>query len=296
MKNWSVVSLIAANSVPFFGILFSHWSLFSVIFFYWIETIVVAIYAFLKMAKAEKIEQESGRALYKKSDYILSSFAKYSFALGLYGVFIFAIYGHSDITVSNLIIGLTSLFISHGVSYFENFIGKKEYQKVSPAMLSFQPVSRMCVMQLTIVSTGFIYQIINSPAFLVLILIIAKTFMDLYFHNREHEKFLEEKEISKIDTLESEKIITQNYGDLRSLNTLEPTKKPAKEELREMRKKVTSVQANLMAKLATKDMFDIAMNDPIIAKIKLKQKMDSLMNEGSKENSESEQKNNNEIP
>lgn len=52
LAHSSVYALIFANTVPLIGVLFFEWSLFAIIFLYWMENIVIGFFNLLRMHKA----------------------------------------------------------------------------------------------------------------------------------------------------------------------------------------------------------------------------------------------------
>jgi hypothetical protein len=49
----TVLFLIAVNLIPLFGVLFFGWSLFSIMFLYWIENGIIGFFNILKSALGE---------------------------------------------------------------------------------------------------------------------------------------------------------------------------------------------------------------------------------------------------
>ena len=49
----TVLFLIAVNLIPLFGVLFFGWSLFSIMFLYWIENGIIGFFNILKIALGE---------------------------------------------------------------------------------------------------------------------------------------------------------------------------------------------------------------------------------------------------
>ena len=199
MKNSSITALIIVNTIPIFGVIFFEWSLFALMFFYWLENVVIGFYNILKMNKAkgtDPIEKgirivSFGKVSYNNNKSAFISFFLFHYGLFMlvHGIFIFALFGPPNIPVFNLLIGVISLFISHGFSYFENFIGKEEYKRVSPANLFGQPYNRLIVMHITIIFGGAMFKIFGLPVLSILLLVILKTIIDVYSHKLEHKKF-----------------------------------------------------------------------------------------------------------
>ena len=199
MKNSSITALIIVNTIPIFGLIFFGWSLFALMFFYWLENIVIGFYNILKINKAEgTVPLEKGiriggfgKASYSnnKSTFISFFLFHYGLFMTVHGFFVFGLFGPPDIPVFSLLIGVISLFISHGFSYFKNFIGKEEYKRVSPANLFGQPYNRLIVMHITIIFGGAVFQIFGLPFLSILVLVMVKTIIDAYSHKLEHKKF-----------------------------------------------------------------------------------------------------------
>ena len=81
------------------------------------------------------------------------------------------------------VIGLT---ISHGISFWENYILGQEYKTSSLKRLMHQPYQRIIVMHIAIIAGGIFVMKLNSPLPLLIILILLKIFFDLYLHKKSH--------------------------------------------------------------------------------------------------------------
>jgi hypothetical protein len=199
MKNklsWdlSVISLIIFNLVPLFGIIFFDWSLFSVIFLYWSENLVIGFYNVLKMLKAQRVD--IGNKVFEqkennKKSYLVSFFIfHYSMFTLVQGLFVLAIFYEQGVSISGILIAIISLFVSHGISYFENFLKKEEYKTVSPGDLFGQPYNRVFIVHMVVLFGGFVISRFSDLSiFPILLLVILKTVTDLKLHQLEHKKF-----------------------------------------------------------------------------------------------------------
>jgi hypothetical protein len=81
------------------------------------------------------------------------------------------------------VIGLT---ISHGISFWENYILGQEYKTSSLKRLMQQPYQRIIIMHIAIIASGIFVMKLNSPLPLLIILILLKIFFDLYLHRKSH--------------------------------------------------------------------------------------------------------------
>jgi hypothetical protein len=89
---------------------------------------------------------------------------------------------------SNVALAAVALFLSHGASFFLNYIGKREYLTTSPARQMFAPYGRVVVLHVTIIFGAFLIAFLGAPIGALLVLVIAKTAFDLGLHLREHHE------------------------------------------------------------------------------------------------------------
>ncbi|MDP2684019.1 MAG: DUF6498-containing protein [bacterium] len=188
--------LVASNLIPLFGVLFLNWSLFSILFVYWLENIVVGVYALLRMWRAELtpkvpivITKSSGKTeVYKTSVYISFFLLHYGIFTLVHGVFVYNMFSPSFVSLKWVFVAFISLMISHGISHFKNFIGNKEYLYTSPDKQMMAPYKRVVVMHLTIIAGGFFITTLDEPVGALIILILLKIIVDLLSHLVEHKK------------------------------------------------------------------------------------------------------------
>jgi len=193
MKKYSVFLIIIANIVPILGVLFLDWTLFSIMFFYWLESAIVGIFNIPKILKAKISGTEesidSDQSTKKGRLFIIGFFIfHYGMFMFVHGLFIFDLFGPPNLTLNTILLGITALAISHGLSFKFNFLDHKEYEKVTIKQQMFAPYKRIVIMHITIFICGLILAIINAPVFALIILILLKIAIDITAHLREHSK------------------------------------------------------------------------------------------------------------
>ena len=81
-----------------------------------------------------------------------------------------------------------ALFISHGLSFFFDYVRGGEYRTTSIAVQMFQPYGRVVVMHVTILLGAFLTLALGSPLGLLIVLVVLKTALDLALHARRHRQ------------------------------------------------------------------------------------------------------------
>jgi hypothetical protein len=213
LTNISLLALVAANAVPLVGVLFLQWDAFAIVALYWAENVAVGFYNVLRIAFA-KVQHpiEHLPKLFMIPFFIIH----YGAFTAVHGFFILAIFKNTDGAPSagrswpcflvfvqmflNVIrsillsippavrLAVLSLFISHGVSFVYNYLIRGEYAYAKPGNLMGQPYSRVVVMHISILAGAFLLMMFGSPIGLLVVLIVAKTILDVKLHLREHRK------------------------------------------------------------------------------------------------------------
>lgn len=184
----SVISLLAANLVPLLGVTAFGWDLGTVMVLYWSESAVIGFFNVLKMIRVGGI---GGTPL------VLFFLAHYGgFMLGHFA-FTYALFVDPGLKAPfgavladlfhSLWPALLALFISHGISYRVNFVGRREFVGRTPNQQMGQPYARIMVMHIAIIAGGAAMQGGHRLAPLF-ILIGLKTAIDLWSHWWERKR------------------------------------------------------------------------------------------------------------
>ena len=186
-----------ANLVPLVGVLFYDWSLFTIIFCFWLESAVVGFYNIFKMVIVANI-----RNILMVPLFVVHYSAFMAGHLG----FIFALFSPDeemssyggrfsgflpsvDLLTSHIIDvwpAFLVLFVSHGISFFYNFIGKKEFLRSTPEKQQNAPYGRIILMHFTIILGGGLIITLGAPVPALVLLIVLKIVSDVHAHLKEH--------------------------------------------------------------------------------------------------------------
>jgi hypothetical protein len=208
--------LVVANLVPLAGVLWWGWDVLTVLALYWVENGIVGAYNLLKILRAEGSGaglanwRVNGRPIEALTRVPLAAFflVHYGFFWIGHGLFVLVFLplmtGLGSVNVDGTFpfpdwfggrigpdwelvgIGAIGLALSHGASFWFNFLGRGEYRSVSPGQMMIAPYSRLVVLHLTIIVGAMVSSWVGSPVGALLVLVGLKTALDLFFHLREH--------------------------------------------------------------------------------------------------------------
>ena len=204
----SVIALLLANLTPVLGLLLFHWDLFSIMFLFWSENVIIGVLNALKMLLANP---KSPLSWAGKLFYIPFFCVHYGGFTLIHGFFVIALFGHGikihaslesagvpfqlvrelwRIALENsLLWGIFSLAASRTFSFYRNYLANGEYENAQVDNLMAQPYGRVMVMHLTLLGGGALLLALNSPLAGLLMLVLLKTLLDLRGHFAERVKF-----------------------------------------------------------------------------------------------------------
>lgn len=110
----------------------------------------------------------------------------------VHGIFVFALpefaggAAFGEVLWGSVALAAAALVVSHGASFFLNYLGRGEYLRTSPARAMGAPYGRVVVLHLTIIFGAFVVAFLGSPIGALLVLVGLKTAFDLGLHLREH--------------------------------------------------------------------------------------------------------------
>lgn len=187
----SVPILVVANLFPLFGVLRLGWNASDILLLYWGENAIIGIWNLLKMSTAKGAGPAGPKLLF-----LLFFAVHYGFFMAVHYFFLvsflskgFGPPGFSLDLLRGVGPGLLVLFLSHGISFLANYIGRGEYLGASTARLVFQPYGRIVVMHLTIIFGAGLMMLTGQSIVLLVTLILFKTAVDGLSHLKERKKF-----------------------------------------------------------------------------------------------------------
>ncbi|MGI9289953.1 MAG: DUF6498-containing protein [Gammaproteobacteria bacterium] len=217
----ALYALIVVNLIPIYGVVHWNWSVFEIVFLYWCENLIVGFITALKIITSNPDYNQGfaisvpgkgtqriplpdnlpANALAMMKLFIVPFFIFHygMFCMG-HGVFVIGMFGDEQfgsgiygntlgLLSGPLLIFVSALFVSHMISFFGNFIGNGENRRTNPMELMMSPYQRIVVLHLTIIFGAGATMMLGTPFWLLAVLVVLKTFMDVRSHLNERKRF-----------------------------------------------------------------------------------------------------------
>ena len=191
-KNFGLYLIIAANFVPFYGLLVWGWTIFSVFFLYWAENAIIGVYVLIMIGA---IGARQGVL-----PFVGSIFAMFFFVIH-YGMFCMAHLAiltelfrpkidHSSFQPADIVplllspeiqgfyFAIAGLVVAQALECFYAY-ATKYYKFKKPEEVMFVPYGRIVVLHIAILVGGLIAQQLGSPVWALAVLIVLKTLYDI---------------------------------------------------------------------------------------------------------------------
>ena len=195
----SLVALVIANALPLVGVLFLGWTVFPLVLLYWLENLVVGGFNVAKLLLAQPWQPAYWLGKAFLVPFFLVHFGGFTY---IHGVLVVAFFGPKTaqpfdlltavpaaIRANQLGWGVLSLVLSHGFSFYWNYLRSGEYQRASLNALMAQPYGRVMVLHMTVLFGGWVVMLLESPLFALVVLVVLKTAADWRGHRAERRKF-----------------------------------------------------------------------------------------------------------
>jgi hypothetical protein len=213
-----LAALVAANLVPLAGALWLGWNVAAIVQLYWMENLIIGVYAALKFAFYRAGEPLRNRA---EQLFTLPFFClHYGAFCAIHGFFLQVLLNvgddreaviRSSMTTStwpfDLITGrllasvaarawnsapsgtslaIALLIASHGVSFFYNYLRRGENATVTSKQLMIGAYNRIFILHAAILIGGLGALMAGSSLLVLVVLVALKTGLDTWSHVRSH--------------------------------------------------------------------------------------------------------------
>jgi hypothetical protein len=209
-------ALVVANLIVAFVAVSQRWGYYSIIMVYWWEAVIIGFYNLGRMfvvclfgdplGKRVGIESVLARLVLAivLGGFFIVKFGGFAIGLGLMVMAapavlaqgdnsndIVAIADGLDAVGAAVMTAVAMLFLSHGVSFLMNFLGRREFKRSNVLLLLFRPYARMVLMLIVLLlgfaAAAFVPALGRTTAFAVAI-VLLKLLVDLASHKFDHRR------------------------------------------------------------------------------------------------------------
>jgi hypothetical protein len=181
----SAVMLVIANLLPVIDMLWKGDPVGSIFVIYWMQMMIIGFWACMKLAVIGR-----WRALLFVPMFVLM----YLSIVNFFGILAGAMLDdqmqgtqwHQDFSLWNYWLPALFFFAAHGLSFYENFLGRREYEEIAWDTQIGKPILRAMPMWLAALVGGFIGGFFNTAAVAVVFVLPVKLALDLLGHFAEH--------------------------------------------------------------------------------------------------------------
>lgn len=194
----SLLLLVTANLLPLAGVLLWDWDVFFLLLLFWCENVIIGLFGIARLVVAannDTLKESLLLPLFFLVHYGGFMFGHFMVLFGMYSGNVEALGNFAQpedyyrLVLDNLSwVAIAALFVSHGWSFIENFMGRNEYERLSPMQAMGLPYRRMVITHVALILGGFFLIENGQPLAGLIILILMKVALDITFHQKEHRK------------------------------------------------------------------------------------------------------------
>jgi len=198
----SLILLVAANLLPLAGVLLWDWDVFFLLLLFWCENVIIGLFGIARLivaANNDTLREGLLLPLFFLVHYGGFMFGHFMVLFGMYSNYVEELGNNAQpedyyrLVLENLSwIAIVAMFISHGWSFIENYMGRSEHERLSPMQAMGLPYKRMVITHVALILGGFFLIQNDQPFVGLVILVLLKIALDVTFHRREHEQLLRE--------------------------------------------------------------------------------------------------------
>lgn len=164
---------VAFNAVPLWGVVARGWNVFSIVFVYWAENLIVGLFNVWKLRLIARHGPSRGSSL-------AGFFALHygGFCL-VHGILLAVFFWEPRIPWGDIGLGFLALLASHGVSFFYGFLRPGEFRRADPGLQMFAPYPRIVIIHLTVIFGAILSGMMGDSMVVLQVMVAVKIAIEL---------------------------------------------------------------------------------------------------------------------
>ncbi len=183
IKSPSVLAQFAANSISIVGLLFFDWNIGDILIIFWVEAVIICFFTLVMMGMVERWKFIfKGPFVVFIFGYILIFLL--AFVEGVSGEITKELTGtYQQRDYLQMAIGLlpaiASFFISHGISFVLDFMGKHQYKSIDSSDIAAKFLRELIPLGAASITAVFIIAVFGNYVYLFVIALLVKIAFDM---------------------------------------------------------------------------------------------------------------------
>lgn len=183
VKSPSILAQFAANAISIAGLLFFGWNMGDILLVFWVEAVIICLYTLLMMGVVERWKFIfKGPFIACIFGYVLIFLlafvegAAVEIAKGLTGTYPKRDYFEIS---QELLPAIASFFISHGVAFVSDFIGKGQYKLIDSSDIAAKFLRDLIPLGTSAIISVIVITVFGNLVFLFVIALLVKIALDI---------------------------------------------------------------------------------------------------------------------
>jgi len=204
-KKWFLASLLLLNAVPLYGVLAWGWQSFDLIFLYWLENVIIGVFAILRfLVRPNWQEKEKRRAFFTVPFFVihygLFCFAHGTLVMNLFGDSVLGQIAEQSIPtvipvvleMRNLWWAVIALAVLQLLDWIRDARQREDGEQVSRSdavrELMVAPYERIIVMHFALILSALALSNLGEPVVGLVVFVAVKTAFDIRYWRKDEER------------------------------------------------------------------------------------------------------------
>ncbi len=169
-----LLGVLLVNAIPLVGVVVFGWSVFEVLFLYWLENVAVGLTQFVRILICTRTTKaKDGNAFFFLMHYGLFTF--------VHGVFVVALFAPEDgpSVGGGFLLPVIAIMGWQVVALVFDAIRSEGFKDRAPTGLLFEPYPRVLALHLTVLAGGWLVAALGAPVWALAVLVGIKTLFDM---------------------------------------------------------------------------------------------------------------------
>lgn len=192
-----LAALVVFNLFSLAIALYMGWDPAMILFLYWAENVVIAMWQIPRFFLAENEQRNSVYKPMNRLFICLFFLVHYGIFTFVHGSLVFELFLGQDLNRENLLalisgtpgitLALAGLFLSHGVQFFSG-LGRKTATQTKLSAVMMQPYQRIVILHLVVLLSGLALTLLPGTTISIILLAAIKIGMDVYLDKKLMKK------------------------------------------------------------------------------------------------------------